>query len=431
MKHPLQEKIAIIGGGAAGLTAAYLLHQKYDITLFERSDRVGGNAFTITTPDGEAADIATAAFGKYSYKNVFRLFNTLGIDTVGAFRMKPFDLTGPGVGFYHLGSKQGMYLTPGLKGLVAQHFDILRPNRVISMLRFLRGLQKAHTAAQRGELDGLTMEEALQKIPQLRGDARLIFIGCLCLISSMHCNDVLDAPARYFVEKLNRYGDLLPLVPKTLFSVSFVKNSTRSYVRALSAPYQEKIVLNARIRTVKRQPAGIQVRMEDGSELLFDKIIFACNADQALGLIEEPTPEEKRLLGAWRYTEGRVVVHSDHALFPPRKLMQGYTFLYRNADRYIQTSVSGSLWSLPGVSKTCELISTQHPNFPIAQDRIYFEKVFRTPIFDHRSVPSIEELPSLNGVRNTYYCGSHFGFGLHEDAVTLAIDVARLLHVDF
>ena len=431
VKHPMQEKIAIIGGGVAGLTAAYLLHQHYDVTLFEKSGRLGGNAYTITTPEGEEADIATALFGKSSYKNVFKLFRKLNIDTVGAFRRKPFGVSGPGLSFYHLDSKQGMFLTPGLKGLFAQHFDILRPDRVMSMLRFLRGLQKAQTAAQRGELDGLTIEEALEKIPQLRGDARLIFISCLCLISSMHCNNVLAAPASYFIEKLKVYDDLLPLMPKTLFSVSFVKNGTRSYVRALSEPYRERIILNARITTVRRQQTRVQVRMDDGKELLFDKVIFACNADQALGLIDEPTQDEKRLLGAWKYTEGRIVVHSDHTRFPRRELMEGYTFLYRDAGRYIETSVNGSLWALPGISKKCDLISTQHPNFPIAQDRIVFEKVFRTPIFDRPSCAAIGELPSLNGVRNTYYCGSHFGFGLHEDAVTSALEVARLLHVDF
>jgi predicted NAD/FAD-binding protein len=111
--------------------------------------------------------------------------------------------------------------------------------------------------------------------------------------------------------------------------------------------------------------------------------------------------------------------------------MEGYTFLYQVKGRYIETSVSGSLRALPGVSKKSDLISTQHPNFPIAKDRRVFEKVFRTPIFDFRSCATIPELPSLNGVRNTYYCGSHFGFGLHEDAVTSAIEVARTLGVEF
>lgn len=216
-----------------------------------------------------------------------------------------------------------------------------------------------------------------------------------------------------------------------MFSVRFARNGTKSYVRALSAHYPGGIVLNAKIRTVKRRDALVLVLMDDGKELLFNKIVFACNADQALALLDRPTDDEKRLLGAWKYTEGRIVVHTDRSQFPKRDLTEGYTFLYQTKGRYIETSVSGSLRALPGASTKSDLISTQHPNFPIAKDHRVFEKVFRTPIFDFRSCATIPELPSLNGVGNTYYCGSHFGFGLHEDAVTSAIEASKMLGVEF
>ena len=425
----MNDKIAVIGGGIAGLTAAYLLHDKYDITLFERSDRLGGNAYTVTTPDGEESDIATAAFGGSSYKNVLRLFRKLDIDTIRSFRMKPCEISGPGASFFDLDTKKGLFLTPGLKGLFAQNFALLRPDRVKSILQLMSGLTRGHTLSRQGDLVGLTVEEALEKIPQLRGDAKLMFICCMCLMSSMHCSDVLDAPAAFCFAKLKKYHDLMP--PGALFSVRFTKNGTKSYVRALAGPIQEAIVLHAKIRTVKRQDTRVLVLMDDGKERLFDKVIFACNADQALALLEGPTDDEKRLLGAWRYTEGRIIVHTDHSRFPKQDLMEGYTFLYQAKGRYIETSVSGSLRALPGVSNKSGLISTQHPNFPIAKDRRVFEKVFRTPIFDFRSCATIPELPSLNGVRCSYYCGSHFGFGLHEDAVTSAIEVVRTLGVDF
>jgi predicted NAD/FAD-binding protein len=425
------KKIAIIGGGIAGLTAAYVLREKYDITLFEKSDRLGGNAYTLTLPDGEEVDIATAVFGKFSYKNLFRLFKKLNIDTVRAFRMNPFNVSGPGISYYNLDTKHGMFFTPELKGLIAQHFEILRPDHIMSVLQLMHGLKSAQTAARRGDLEGLTIEEALKKIPQLQGEAKLMFIGCLCLITSMHCNEVLDAPAGFFIEKLKVYNDVIPPTPRSLRSLHLVKNGTKSYVRALSAPYRDGVILNSKIKTVKRQDARVLVLMEDGRELLFDKVVFACNADQALQLLQEPTRDEQRLLGAWKYSEGNIVVHADHARFPKRELMEGFTFLYQDRGRYIETSVSGSLRALPNVSKKNNLISTQHPNFPIASDRMVFEKVFRTPIFDFKSCPTIRELPSLNGVKNTYYCGSHFGFGLHEDAVTSAIEVARRLDVHF
>ena len=421
----MNNKIAIIGGGVAGLTAGYLLHKKYDITLFERSDRLGGNAFTLTTPDGQDVDIAAAVFGRFSYKNLFRLFDRLKVETVGPASMNRFGLSGLGVSFYDLDDRQGLFLTPGLRALVSQHFQIFKPNNVKSVLRLMAGLKRADQLLRAGKLAGLSLEEALQRIPELTGDAKLMFISCLCLITSMHCDDVLDAPAAFFIEKLRKHHDFMP--PKAFFSVQFTKRRTRTYIEALSKQYQEKVVLNAEISTVIRRDDRVAVRMADGRETLFDKVIFACNADQALRLLEQPTAEEQRLLGAWKYTEGSVVVHRDHSHFPKRELMEGYSFLYRKKGRYLETSVSGSLWVLPGVSRKSDLISTQHPNFPIRQDLVLFEKVFRTPAFDFNSYRTIRELPSLNGVRNTYYCGSHFGFGLHEDAVTSALDVARML----
>ena len=426
----MKKNIAIIGGGIAGLTAAYALKDRYAVTLFERSDRLGGNAYTFTTPEGEEADIAAAVFGGRSCPNVLGLFRTLDIETIRAFRMGPFGASGPGVGYYDLDSRQGLFFTPRLRGLLAQRFEILRPGHIMSVLRLMQGMEQARDLLLRGGLEGRSLAEALPMIPALQGDAKLMFLSNLCLLSSMHCEDVLAAPAGFFIDKVTRHSDLFPPTPRALCSIRFVRNGTKSYVRALSDPYRDSIVLNARIRTVRRPVGHVLVLMDDGTERRFDNVVFACNADQALALLEEPTPDERKLLGAWSYTEGRVVVHSDHASFPERELIEGYTFLYRRAGSYIETSVSGSLWALPYVSRTNGLISTQHPNFPIAPERTLLEKVFRTPRFDLASCSTIRELPSLNGVRNTYYCGSHFGFGLHEDAVTSALDAARRLQVE-
>ncbi|MBF0497881.1 MAG: hypothetical protein HQK58_15120, partial [Deltaproteobacteria bacterium] len=357
------------------------------------------------------------------------LISKLDIEPVSPFDMDPLFSFGLGFSFCNLDRNRGLYLTPGIKALMSQNFAILKPSHVWDVMQLLRGLRKAKQLLDAGELDGLTVEQALLKIPEISGDGKLIFIGGLCLISSMYCNDMLDAPASFFIEKLKIHDDLLP--PKCLFAVRFAKNRTKSYVEAMACGFNDKIVLNADIETVLRPESEVILVMKDGRKLTFDQVIFACNADQALALLQEPTEKERKLLGAWRYTEGRVAVHSDHTYFPRRDLIHGYTFLYREQGRYIETSISGSLWALPGVSKDCNLISTQHPNFPIDPDRLVFDKVFRTPIFDFNSGATISELPSLNGIMNTYYCGSHFGFGVHEDAVTSALEVARALKVDF
>jgi len=143
-----------------------------------------------------------------------------------------------------------------------------------------------------------------------------------------------------------------------------------------------------------------------------------------LALLAAPTPLEYELLGAWRYKDGRVVVHRDHGAFPPRALIEAYTFVYTMRDGKMETSVNGALWHEPQAPQGCEYISAQHPNYPIREDLIDLDTTLRTPLFDFKSVATIPRLPELNKQGSTFYCGSYFGYGLHEDAVTSAKAVA-------
>lgn len=416
----MSEKIAIIGGGIAGLTASYLLNKKYDITLFEKTNRVGGNAFTHVTKDGDEVDIAVAAFGTAGYKNFYKLLNKLNIRTsmCAASYMS----------IQNLDTKTGVYFTPfSLRGLLAQKFDLLKPSHIKYFYNINKGLNKAKKMLDEGKLDGLTLREAIDRIPELRGNSLLLFMFALCLLSSMYYDEVMDSPARFFIEKLKVHNDVMS--PKSTYSVRCVTNRTKAYVDALSSSFKEKIALNAKIGKVIRGDKGVTLCMEHGGTLSYDNIVFACPADTALKMIENPTEQEVKLLGAWKYKDGTIVVHKDHSSFPRRELIQAYTFLYTEHDGSVHTSVNGALWHEPGVRGDCDYLSSQHPNFPIKEELVDFETVFRTPIFTFHSYPTIKHLPSLNGVSGTYYCGSHFGYGLHEDAVSSAIEVCKKLGV--
>jgi predicted NAD/FAD-binding protein len=412
-------RIAVIGGGAAGLAAGHFLRRDFELTLFEKESRLGGNAYTFTARDGQEVDIAVAAFGRAGYSHFFRLLDELGIATrpsAGAF-----------MSLHDLDSRQGIYVTPSLRGLRAQRFRMLRPSQLRPFWELSRELAAARRIQQAGGFGDLTVREALHLLPRIAGDAETIFLCALCLLSSMSAEEVLEAPARFFFEKIAVHNDVMS--PKAIYSVRTLPGGTRSYVSALARAFGDRIVRNARIRAVLRDDDRIRI-VSDHGEAGFDKVIFACNADQALELLDEPTPLERELLSAWRYKDGRLVVHRDHAAFPRRELMQAYTFLYRRRNGAFSTSVNGSLWFEPGVPGSCDLIASQHPNFPIREDRIELDTVLRTPIFDFRSCATTTRLPGLNGVRNTYFCGSHFGHGLHEDAIRSAADVARALGVE-
>jgi uncharacterized protein len=414
-------RIAIIGGGIAGLTAGYLLNKKHNIMLFEKSDRLGGNAYTHTTGDGLDVDMAVAAFGMAGSKNFSRLISEL--------KLKTSRVQSPGISYHNLDTGKGLYATLHLKGLIAQRFAILKPVLLKESLNLKMGLVKATRMLDKGKLEGMTIEECVEAIPQLRGYAKLILVGTLGMAASMHIDEVLAAPAEFFISKLKKHNDFIS--PRIFFSVRSMANKTKSYVEALSSGFRNSVVLNSAIKTIVRKKNEIALVLNDGRTTVFDKVIFACNADQALHLLDKPTAEEENLLGRWRYNEGKVILHKDYSSFPQWDLIGTFTFLYTDRDGRLETSINGSVRYEPGVPRDCPLIGSQYSNFPIKKELIETEKVFRTPIFDFDSCATIKMLPSLNGVRNTYYCGSHFGYGLHEDGVTSAINVANMLGVDF
>ncbi len=417
----MKKKIAIIGGGVSGLTAGYLLHKVHDVSLFEKTSRLGGNAYTFEASKGEKVDIAVAAFGKAGYPNFYKLLEHLDVKT--SLCIDSY------MSFHNLDTKKGLYLTPTPKGLWAQRFSLMHPKNLVSVYRLFSGVRKGKKMNRNGELDGLTMTEAMKKLPMLKDDARTILISALCLMSSMSAEEVYKAPASFFFDKLAHHSDVVSL--KAAWSVRAMSEGTRSYIQKLADPFREKITLNAAISKVIRTNDKVTLLFENGEQQEFDNVIFACHADHAYKMLESPTPIEDKLLGVWKYKDGAVIVHRDGSSFPARPLSQAYTFIYDVKDGVFNTSVNGALWHEPSVDKTTELYSSQHPNFPIAEDKIELKEVLRTPMFDFETAKIKAELPQLNGQMNSYYCGSYFGYGLHEDAITSAMNVAEQFGVKF
>lgn len=324
--------------------------------------------------------------------------------------------------FYDLDTKEGLYLTLSARAALFEGRELFRPANLQSLAKLFVGLRHAQHRLVSGALEGVTLGRCLLELPEFTGDARVIFLSALCLLSSMEVPELLASPAEFFLNKLRTHHDVIS--PKAVYSVRCVRDGTRRYVNALAARYRRKIRFNAAIEAVTRGAKGVVLAMRDGSREAFDAVVLACNPDQALALLAAPTLLERELLGAWRYKDGRLVVHRDHGAFPPRALIEAYTFLYTMRGAVMETSVNGSLWHEPQASAECEHISTQHPNFPIRPDLIDLDTVLRTPLFDLGSVATIPRLPELNEGGRTFYCGSYFGYGLHEDAVTSAKAVA-------
>lgn len=418
----MKKRIAIIGGGIGGLTAAYLLNPHHDITLFEKEARLGGNAYTHLTKTGETLDIAVGSVLNRVARSFLKLCDELNVPMVRQPKASLLSL-------YDLETQKGVYPTfLSLQGLIAQRFSLFKSAPLLMRIPWVN--HRAVKLMDQGKLKGLSVEEMFHLLPPLSNLERFIVMAPFCLLSSMYYKEVLQGPAEFFVGKMKAHGNFNPFT--TMMGNYFPRNYTESYVRALASHFQDKVIRGTEIRKVVRNSHGVQIIKAGGERMPFDKVVFACHADQALALLETPTPDEKRVLGAWRYKEVPMAVHRDDRHAPKRALCQPWTCIQSPKNGSPHFSISYCTWLLnPALSNKSRYFSTQHANFPINESLMDCEKTFRVPLYDFQSFEAIPHLPSLNGKLNAYYCGSYFGNGLHGDAVNAAVAVARHLGVEW
>jgi len=171
------QRIAIVGAGVAGLTAGYLLNHSHEITLFEKTDRLGGNAWTYQASTGDEVDIAVAAFSRAGYRLFFEMLKRFKVKFKRCIRTY--------MSLHDLESKQGLYLNPRMKSLFAQRFRVLRMTHLKELARVLKAVKKSRKLLESGEFEGLTLREGIEKLPHMTGNTRRLLLCAWCLMSSM------------------------------------------------------------------------------------------------------------------------------------------------------------------------------------------------------------------------------------------------------
>jgi len=417
----MKRTIAIVGGGIGGLTAAYLLNRKHDITLFEKDSRLGGCAYTHQTSSGEMIEIGAINVINPPAMNFFRLCDELNVRMV---RRPAASL----ISIHDLDKNDGVYPTMlSLKGLLTQRLTLFRS--LSSKFKPFWFMQQAEKLKDKGKLNGLSLRDTFKLLPELSGQEQASIIATFTLALGTDYEDILEVSVEYLVDFYKAYGRFNPI--SFMARTYYPRHLTQSYVEALASPYRDRVVLNSKIRKVVRNDERVELKMEDGKEAVFDKIVFACNADQALALLETPTKEENRLLGTRKYREILTIVHKDNSSLPARELCQAWLVIQRTRKAKPSYSISCCSWLLPGVSQNSEYVSTLNPNFSIKEDLIDFQTNFRVPLYDLDSCSTIKELPCLNGNMNSYYCGAYFGNNVHGDTVDSAVEVAKHLGIDW
>lgn len=413
---PAGRRIAVVGSGISGLSCAWLLSRGHDVTLFEAEDRLGGHSSTVDAPAPNApvaVDTGFIVYNEANYPNLTALFAHLDVPTKPA--MMSFAVSIDDGAFE--------YCSQGLGALFAQKRNYASPRfwRMIGDL--LRFQKQAPRDLAELERTGETLEAYL-----VRGGYGPLFREAHLLpqaaaIWSCTMGQMADYPAASFVRFYMNHN-LLKLDLRPTWRT--VDGGSRSYVTRLTEAFRGRVVTKAGITGVLRGLDGAALRFADGRLERFDAVVLATHSDQALKLLEAPSADDRRLLGAIAYRPNRVILHRDVALMPKRRKAWAAWTHMGYSDRAGEGGVTywmNELQSLPGPPLFVSLNPAKAPDPAL----VIGEWDYEHPVFDAAAVAAQSELWSLQGRRNVWFAGAWFGSGFHEDGLQAGLAVAEQL----
>mgnify|MGYP001002264613 CR=1 FL=1 len=415
MSETPAQRIAVIGAGVAGVTASHLLQRVGAVKLFEKAPRLGGHTNTIVIEDGPDAGTPVDTGFIVCNNHTYPLFHAFLADLQCPVRWSDmsFGFSSEKDGFYYAGTS--------LSGLFARRGNLFRP----SFYRFLGEIMSFGKRALADLAANRVGDQSLgEYVRDLSPDTvRRYIIPMAAAIWSATQDDIRNFPARTLLDFWRNHG-LLSLKNRPRWQT--VAGGSHAYLKAFARSFCGQIALNARIRAIRRDAAGVTLIHEDGYHELFDKVVVATHADEALALLETPSPDEQHLLGAWRYQRNRTLLHTDVSFLPAnRRAWASWNYIERRDARpHEPVPVTYSMNKLQGLKTLEEYCVTLNPDREPAKGTLIRDIEYHHPVYSREAVATQSRLPDLNGRNNTWFCGSYFGYGFHEDAVRSGVQVA-------
>ncbi|MBK9102409.1 MAG: FAD-dependent oxidoreductase [Austwickia sp.] len=425
-------RIAVVGSGVSGLTAAYLLARRHDVVLYESLSRAGGHAHTHsvapgpTAPDCDpiAVDSGFIVHNHRTYPFLLKLFAELGVATQPT--EMSMSISVPQTGLEYAGGR-------GLGGVLAQRRRVL-DRRFLAMLRQVGRFQREARALVRDPSAGPDQESLADFLT--RGGYSQDFlqwyaVPVVACVWSSGASTALEYPARYLFSFLEHHGMLTQKGSPRWYTVV---GGSKVYVDAVLASLPD-VRLGSPVTAVRRLPAdadggsGAEVRAGGGPYERYDAVVLATHADQALRLLQDPSPAEQEVLGAFRYSTNETVLHRDDSLLP-RAVGARASWNYRLGERDEPVTVTYWMNRLQHLPEHTPLLVTLGGAPEVAADQVVARMTYRHPIYDARSVAAQARLPELT-TPTTTYAGAYHGWGFHEDGCRSGVAAAAALGVSW
>lgn len=415
-------KIAIIGSGISGLTAAYLLNKQHNITLFERDSRLGGHTATINFELEERQyniDTGFIVFNDRTYPNFIKLLNKLGVS------YNPTSM-----GFSVSSAETGLeYAGNNLNTLFAQRrrlFDRSFLKMIKEILRFNKQAQRDF--ATNAIPSDMTLGEYLDIHGYSTYFSHHYLVPMGAAIWSASFSEMKKFPVQFFVRFFFNHG-LLDITQRPQWRV--INGGSNAYIPPLIDGFKDKIKVNSRIRQVHRVTNGVNIELEGGAVEHFDQIVFATHSDQALELLDDASEIEKQLLSAIPYRKNSVVLHYDETLLPKcRRTWSSWNYSLRESQGGLENQLPVLTYNmniLQRIKSDKTFCVTLNADEDIDPNKIVGRYQYAHPQFSPAGLRAQQRWQEINGVNNTWFCGAYWANGFHEDGVVSAMRVAEQL----
>lgn len=414
-------KIAVVGGGVAGIVAAHLLVKKHEVVLFEANDYLGGHTNTRVINEGAdsgtAVDTGFIVCNKKNYPNFYRFLDSLNVarqdsDMCFGFNNRNNDFTYNGPTFKHFMVEPKNLLQPGFLWMIYEKYKFstkaisdLKYNRVgdISIVEYCAGLG----------MSTFFMQHYL--------------IPLAASIWSSSDESMAHFPAITFLRFFDNHGILdLSKLPKW----QTIVGGSHTYIKEFKKYFIGSIRLSTPVNKIDRFNNTISVFTEKYGEEKYDHVVLATHADISLRMLSNPSEQEKAYLSKWRYASNNTVLHTDTSFLPKKEKLWASWNYVKDSNLLKPVNITYYMNRLQNLkTKNRYLVTLNQSDFIKSTDKIY-ETNYEHPIYTPQSVETQKKLQEVQGENSTWFCGSYLGYGFHEDAVTSAFKVAQKFGIE-
>ena len=411
-------KIAVIGSGISGLSAAYFLSKKHKVDLFEKEDRFGGHSHTLDIlTDNQIkkkirADIGFIVFNKQTYPNLINFFNEIGVEIEKSNMSLSFLVK----------EKNLEYSGRGVRGIFSYKKNLLNTSFIKMFYEIIKFYNKSSKLDDIDE--NLNLGSFLQKEKMSDFFINYHILPMVSAIWSMPPDNAKNMPIKFFLKFFQNHG-LFKLNNRPQWYT--VKNRSIEYVNEVIKKISGEHFKNYKINKVTRSSNSARVFYGGESEYFeYDKVVIATHADEALSIIDEPSNSEKSILSNFKYKKNLAVIHSDETVMPKKRINWSAwnTFVSENND----SSVTYWLNLLQNLNIEKNIFLTLNPHFNIDEKLIVDKIQFSHPYYDHDTLKNQKKLDLLQNKQNILFCGSYHGYGFHEDGIKSTLNMLKFIN---